>query len=51
VFIEAQLRLFAEGRRGGTSYADIMRPIAQRLTAAQRREAADVYARLGVSES
>jgi cytochrome c553 len=45
-YLELQLRLFAEGRRGGTSYADIMRPIAERLTPDQRREAALAYAHM-----
>jgi cytochrome c553 len=45
-YLRLQLQLFAEGRRGGTSYADIMRPIASRLTDAQAQAAAEAYAAL-----
>lgn len=43
-YLETQLRLFAEGRRGGTPYAHIMESIAGRLTAEQRADAAAFYA-------
>jgi cytochrome c553 len=43
-YLRLQLTLFAEGRRGGSSYGEIMRAIAVRLTPAQRDEAATAYA-------
>lgn len=43
-YLRLQLTLFAEGRRGGSSYGEIMRAIAVRLTPAQRDEAAEAYA-------
>ena len=46
-YIETQLRLFAEGRRGGTPYAHIMESIAGRLTAEPRADAAAYYAAAG----
>lgn len=45
-YMELQLRLFAEDRRGGSEYAPIMRDIAVRLTATQRRDVAEYYATL-----
>lgn len=45
-YLRLQLRLFAEGRRGGTSYGDIMRPIAARLTPEHIEEAAAAFAAL-----
>lgn len=45
-YLRLQLRLFAEGRRGGTELSEIMRPIAARLTETQVREAAVTYAAL-----
>jgi cytochrome c553 len=43
-YLRLQLTLFAEGRRGGSSYGAIMRAIAVRLTPAQRDDAATAYA-------
>jgi cytochrome c553 len=43
-YLRLQLTLFAEGRRGGSSYGDIMRAIAVRLTPAQMDDAAAAYA-------
>ena len=45
-YLRLQLRLFAEGRRGGSAYADIMQAIAARLTPAQIDEAAGAFASL-----
>ena len=43
-YLRLQLTLFAEGRRGGSPYADIMQAIAARLTPAQIDEAARAFA-------
>jgi cytochrome c553 len=43
-YLRLQLRLFAEGRRGGSPAAEIMRPIARRLSTAQIDAAADAFA-------
>lgn len=43
-YLRLQLTLFAEGRRGGSSYGEIMRAIAGRLTPAQMDDAAAAYA-------
>ena len=43
-YLFEQLMLFSENRRGGSPYAQIMQPIASRLTPAQMRDAADYYA-------
>ena len=43
-YLFEQLVLFSENRRGGSPYAQIMQPIASRLTPAQMRDAADWYA-------
>jgi cytochrome c553 len=45
-FLRLQLTLFREGRRGGSSYGDVMQAIAGRLTPAQVAEAAAAYAAL-----
>ncbi len=45
-YLRLQLRLFAENRRGGSSYGEIMRSIAVRLTPAHVEEAVRVYAAL-----
>lgn len=45
-YLRLQLTLFAEGRRGGSPYTEIMRPIAARLTAAHVDEATAAYAAL-----
>ncbi len=45
-YLRLQLTLFAEGRRGGSAYADIMQAIATRLTPAQIDEAARAYSSL-----
>ena len=45
-FLRLQLTLFREGRRGGSSYGEVMRTIAMRLTPAQIAEAATAYAAL-----
>jgi len=44
-YLALQLQLLAEGRRGGSSFETIMRPIATRLTKEQRHEVAAFYAR------
>lgn len=43
-FLELQLQLFAEGRRGGSPHAVIMQPIAAKLTPEQRRDVAAYWA-------
>jgi cytochrome c553 len=45
-YLRLQLTLFREGRRGGSSYGEVMRTIAVRLTSAQIAEAAAGYASL-----
>jgi cytochrome c553 len=50
-YLEQQLQLFAEGRRGGSPYAHLMRDIAPRLTPAQRRDVAAWYASLSPAEA
>ena len=42
-YIVQQLRLFKEGKRGGTSYAHLMHPIASRLTENHMRDVAAYY--------
>ena len=39
-YLESQLALFADGKRGGSAYADIMQKLAMRLTPEQRRDVA-----------
>jgi cytochrome c553 len=43
-YLEMQLTLFANGRRGGSPYAEIMQTVAARLTPEQRREVAAFFA-------
>jgi cytochrome c553 len=43
-YLRRQLRLFAENRRGGSPYADIMRDIAMRLTPEHIAQATRAYA-------
>jgi len=43
-YLALQLRLFAEGKRGGSPYEHIMRGIAPRLTDEQREDVAAFYA-------
>ncbi len=43
-YLQLQLRLFRENRRGGSEYADIMRTIALRLTDEQANAAAHYFA-------
>lgn len=43
-YLEQQLRLFAEGRRGGGPFAEVMREVAMGLTVEQRRHVATYYA-------
>ena len=45
-YLERQLRLFAEDRRGGSEYAHLMREFAGRLTEEQRRDVAAYFASL-----
>ncbi len=45
-YLRWQLRLFVENRRGGSSYGEIMRAVARRLTPADIDEAARAYAAL-----
>lgn len=45
-YLVLQLELFKGGRRGGSAYAALMRPIASRLTAEQMRDVAAYYASL-----
>jgi cytochrome c553 len=45
-YLSLQLRLFGQQHRGGTSYAHLMRPVAQRLTPEQMRDVALYYASL-----
>ena len=42
-YLVQQLRLFKEGKRGGTSYAHLMHPVASRLTENQMRDIAAYY--------
>lgn len=42
-YLELQLQLFAEHRRGGSPFAALMRPIAERLTPDQRRDVAAYF--------
>lgn len=47
-FLELQLRLFAEDRRGGSAHAELMEPVAShRLGAAERAAVAAFYEALG----
>jgi cytochrome c553 len=46
-YLELQLHLFKEGRRGGSPYAHLMRSVAPRLTDDQIRDVARYYAALG----
>jgi cytochrome c553 len=41
-----QLELFAQGKRGGSSYAHVMAHVAPRASEAQRRDVASYYASL-----
>jgi cytochrome c553 len=45
-YLELQLRLFKQGRRGGTAYAHVMDRAAAGLTEGQMRDAAQYYAAL-----
>jgi cytochrome c553 len=45
-YLELQLNLFKQERRGGTAYAHIMRQVADRMTGEQMRDAALYYASL-----
>jgi cytochrome c553 len=45
-YLVLQLRLFSQQQRGGTAYAHLMRPVAQRLTPEQMRDVALYYASL-----
>jgi cytochrome c553 len=42
-YLVLQLELFKEGRRGGSAYARLMRPVAARLTSEQMRDVALYY--------
>jgi cytochrome c553 len=48
-YLELQLQLFHDGRRGGSAYAHLMRPVAQRLSEAQRKDVAAYFASLAPS--
>lgn len=50
-YLEGQLTLFAERRRGGTRYAHIMQTIASRLTPGQRADVAAYYQSLAPGSS
>jgi cytochrome c553 len=43
-YLDQQLRLFKDGRRGGSEYAHIMRKVVQRLTPEQAAAAAEFFA-------
>jgi cytochrome c553 len=45
-YIVLQLELFKSGRRGGSPYSHLMRPVAARLTLEQMRDVASYYASL-----
>ncbi len=45
-YLELQLTLFREGRRGGSDHAHVMQPIATRLTPEQARDVAAYFATL-----
>ncbi len=49
-YLELQLQLFAERRRGGSPFAHLMQDVAPRLTPAQRRDVAAWYASLPAGE-
>ena len=42
-YLELQLKLFKEERRGGTMYAHLMKPVASRLTPEQARDVAAYF--------
>jgi cytochrome c553 len=42
-YLELQLQLFKDGRRGGSEYAHIMRKVVQRLTPEQAAAAAEFF--------
>jgi cytochrome c553 len=50
-YLELQLGLFADGRRGGTPYAHIMQRIARQLTPPQMSDVADYYASLSARDA
>ncbi len=49
-YLELQLELFADGHRGGTAYAHLMREVVRELGAEERRDVAAYYAQLPPSE-
>jgi cytochrome c553 len=48
-YLVLQLQLFQGGRRGGSAWAHLMRPVASRLTPEQMRDVAAYYESLGLS--
>jgi len=50
-YLELQLTLFREQRRGGSDHAHLMQPIAARLTPEQAREVAEYFAGLRADSS
>jgi cytochrome c553 len=50
-YLELQLRLFKEGQRGGSEFAHLMRPIAQRLTPEQARDVSRYFEALPFGQS
>lgn len=50
-YLTLQLRLFADGRRGGSPYAHIMPAVASRLRAAEMRQVAQFYASLDAASA
>jgi cytochrome c553 len=48
-YLVLQLELFAKRQRGGTKYAHLMHPIADRLTPQQKRDVAQYYESLSAS--
>jgi cytochrome c553 len=49
-YLELQLTLFAEGNRGGSDYAHLMREFAPRLEEGERRDVAAYYAGRGAGD-
>lgn len=49
-YLELQLTLFGEQRRGGAAYAHLMKPVATKLTPEQRKDVAAYFASLPAEE-
>lgn len=49
-YLQLQLELFKEGRRGGTPYSDIMEVVTRRMTTEQMRQVASYYESLAAAQ-